>query len=321
MPLFSVIVPVYNASKSIERCVNSICESGQEDVEIILVDDCSTDDSHAKCLELGTRYSQVRVFKNQENKGVSHTRNVAIANSIGKYLLFVDSDDYVAKEYVPIFRVLIEKGVQFAVCGYKNHDELHAGMCTEVVWGQEETCNLREIIESLHKKTLLQQLWNKVFVAKKVKENNVRFDESINIGEDTRFILDYILQNDVREIACINQALYHYMRDNNGSLMYKVGYESVEEPLKNLRKMYQIMGLHTDEIEDRIEKERNNIVNGYAYLIMHNVGMKMREKKRLIYNLDQEKAAIVYRQQKKIYCKEHIAILLKKIGFIKKRGE
>ena len=315
MPLFSVIVPVYNAEKSIERCVESICKSGGDKVEVVLVNDGSKDDSYAKCLALAEKYPQVKAFQNEKNSGVSRTRNHAIERATGEYLLFVDSDDYVAEDYVSTFENVVQDGKTFAVCGYYNHDEMHSGKCDTVVWDggkDSKTYVLPEIIERLQTKTLLQQLWNKVFVTAKVKEKNIRFDESINIGEDTRFILDYIQQNAVTEITCINKALYHYMRDNNGSLMYKVGYESVEEPLKNLRKMYEIMGLGAEEINEKIDMARARQIESYAYLIMHNVGMKGKEKKRLIMALHPTQGKQLYAKHRKTYWKEKIAKFLKR---------
>ena len=203
----------------------------------------------------------------------------------------------------------------FAVCGYYNHDEMHSGKCDVIVWDEADetkTYALREIIECLHTKTLLQQLWNKVFVTAKVKGKNIRFDESISIGEDTRFILDYIQQNGIEEIACIPKPLCHYMRDNNGSLMYKVGYESVEEPLKNLRKMYEIMDLPESEINKKVEEARARQIESYAYLIMHNVGMKKKEKKRLILALHPTQGKQLYAKHSKMYLKEKIAKFLKR---------
>ena len=314
MPLFSVIIPVYNAEKTIERCVESICQSGKDLVEIILVDDCSKDESFSKCLKIAEKYKQVKVFKNDKNKGVSYTRNRAIDNAKGEYLLFVDSDDYVAEEYVDTFLRLVNAGKTFAVCGYYNHDEKYAGKCTTIVWNYEEsnhTYPLTEIIKQLQERTLLQQLWNKVFITRWVKEKQIRFDESINIGEDTRFILEYIQKNGIKEITCVNMPLYHYMRDNDGSLMYKVGYESVEEPLKNLRTLYQIMGHSDVEIEEKIRQDRERQVQLYAYLIMHNAGMKMRERKRLIIGLDKTQGKLLYRKQYILYLKEKIGKFLR----------
>jgi hypothetical protein len=130
-------------------------------------------------------------------------------------------------------------------------------------------------LKDIYDKTLLQQLWNKVFRSDLIKEKGLRFYESISIGEDLRFILDYIRLGNVREVTLIDKPLYHYMRDQAGSLMYRVGYESIEEPLKNMAALYRLMGVEETEIETQINAQRSRQIDIYAYLIMHNMGMPM----------------------------------------------
>lgn len=319
MAKFSVIVPVYNAENTIERCVDSIVRSGGTDVEIILVEDCSKDHSWDVCLQLAEKYENVCIFRNDKNQGVSFTRNRALDHATGEYLLFVDSDDWVEDKYVGEFsKIIDERNAQFAICGYINHDEKHSGRTDVIAWNDFNDVKqvpLRFEIENLHARQLLQQLWNKVFENAVVKENDIRFDETISIGEDTRFILDYIKYGKIQQVHLINQPLYHYMRDQDGSLMFRVGYESVEEPLKNLRKMYEIKGMSQIEIETRIAEDRQRQIENYSYLIMHNMGMPHKEKRRLILNLDTGRGKKLYRQNLITYWKERIAILFKKIGF------
>ena len=95
MATFSVIVPVYHAAHTIERCVRSIATSGGEDVQIILVEDCSRDESWEVCNRLAQEYDTVICLRNDRNRGVSHTRNRALEMAAGEYLLFVDSDDWI----------------------------------------------------------------------------------------------------------------------------------------------------------------------------------------------------------------------------------
>lgn len=314
MATFSVIVPVYNAAHTIERCVRSIAASGGADVQIILIEDCSRDNSLEVCRRLEQEFDTVLCLHNERNRGVSHTRNRGLEAATGEYLLFVDSDDWVDPDYVPTFRRAIAAGKQFAVCGYVNHDEKQNGRTDVFAWedfADEKTVLLKDEIETLYENRLLQQLWNKVFVTAVVREHNIRFDESISIGEDTRFILDYIRLGGVGEITMINRPLYHYMRDQDGSLMFRVGYESVEEPLKNLRKLYEIMGLSGDALEAQIALERENQIASYAYLIMHNAGMAHREKRRLILALDRHRGRALYRSNLLLYFKEKIARLLR----------
>lgn len=307
MATFSVIVPVYKAAHTLERCVDSLVASGGRDLQIILVEDHSPDNSWQVCQLLAEKYSNVVCCRNERNRGVSYTRNRGLDLAEGTYLLFTDSDDWVDPEYVGAFRTVIAAGGSFAVCGYVNHDEKQNGRTDVIGWGGldgTKTVVLKEEIEKLYRGGLLQQLWNKVFVTELVRKHQVRFDESISIGEDTRFILDYIQRSGIQEITLMNRPLYHYMRDQDGSLMFRVGYESVEEPLKNLRKLYEIMGV--TDLDERLTSDRQKTIENYAYLIMHNAGMPLKEKKRLILALDANQGKKLYRTNCAVYLKERL---------------
>ena len=312
MPLFSVIVPVYNAAKTVERCVRSLVASGGEDLQIILIEDSSKDDSWAVCQRLAAKYPTVTALHNEHNSGVSFARNRGLDAATGTYLLFCDSDDYWEVSYVATFRAIVEAGHDFAICGYVNHDEVANGRTDIIGFEKAETIALRPHLKDIQDRTLLQQLWNKVFRADIVKEKGVRFDESISIGEDLRFILDYIRLGDVQKVTLIDKPLYHYMRDQAGSLMYRVGCESIEEPLKNLATLYRLMGLEEAEIAKRIDDQRSRQIASYAYLIMHNMGMPMKERKRLILALDDAQGKALYKHNRTIYLKEKLAKILKR---------
>jgi len=309
MTLFSVVIPVYNAANTIRRCVESIVKSGGEDVQIILVEDGSKDESRAVCQALAEQYPTVSAYYNEQNRGVSFTRNRGLQNATGRYVLFADSDDWIDETYVPTFRRAVESGAAFAICGYVNHDEKHAGRTDTVGWEDfegERTVVLQDTLKSLYDACLLQQLWNKLFLNEAIQKYAIRFDESISIGEDTRFILDYLEKVQPRTVLLINRPLYHYMRDQDGSLMFRVGYESVEEPLKNLRKLYGLMGMSAQQVEERVNADRQRLVESYAYLIMHNAGMPLKEKKRLIFALDAQSGKALYRRNRWLYIKEKL---------------
>ena len=322
MATFSVIVPVYNAEHTIERCVDSIAASGGDAVQIILIEDCSKDRSWEVCQQLAKKYTNVVCLHNEQNRGVSYTRNRGLDAATGEYLLFVDSDDWVDPGYIPAFQQVVSAGCLFAICGYINHDEKYNGRTDIFAWDDFEGTKqvpLCQQIEALYNARLLQQLWNKVFVTDAVRQNGIRFDESISIGEDTRFILDYIQRSGINEITLINRPLYHYMRDQDGSLMFRVGYESVEEPLKNLRKLYEIMGLSGDELENRLAADRQKQIDTYAYLIMHNASMGTQEKKRLILALGSECGINLFRKNHVLYFKEKVIASLTKLKYLTKK--
>lgn len=314
MAAFSVIVPVYNAAHTVERCVDSLVSSGGDDIQVILIEDSSKDNSLEVCRQLASKYENVLCFHNDTGKGVSSARNLGLKHASGEYLLFTDSDDWVAPDYIPAFRDAVAAGSGFAICSYINHDEKQNKRTDTIGWNDFRGMKrvfLRQELEPLFEATLLQQLWNKMFLNSVVQENDIHFDESISIGEDTRFVLDYIQKSGINEITLINQPLYHYMRDQAGSLMFRVGYESVEEPLKNRRKLYEIMGIAGDELEKRMAQDRRKQVESYAYLIMHNAGMGMPEKHRLILALDAQQGSKLYRKNLALYIKETISKFVK----------
>lgn len=311
MVKISVVVPVYNAESIVERCVDSIISNNYDNLEVILVEDCSKDNSLEKCKELSEKYDCVRYVHNVVNMGVSYTRNRGIYEATGDYTMFVDSDDWIDKDYINFFiDVLNDNPMALTICGYVNHDEKYNGRTDNVIWSNTKknvSAKLKPELKTIYDRTLLQQLWNKAFVTKIIQDNKLKFDESISIGEDLRFILEYIKVSEIQDVVFINKPLYHYMRDQDGSLMYKVGLESVEEPLKNLRSLYELIGYSKNKIKESIDSDRKKQVNLYAYLIMHNAGMKMKEKKRLIFSLDSQNGKILYKNNRNIYYKEKIS--------------
>lgn len=321
---FSVIIPAYHAEDTIERCVKSLAENRcMAKLEIIVVEDCSRDGTWAVCEQLAARYPCVKCLRNDRNRGVSYTRNRGLDAATGDYVLFTDSDDWVEPDYVAAFQQAIETAdCAFAVCGFINHDEKNNGRTDVYAWSEQDAlriCSMQEELKKLYDRNLLQQLWNKVFALEWIRKVGLRFDESISIGEDLRFILGYLHAARPQRIALINRPLYHYMRDQAGSLMYRVGYESVEEPLKNLRMLYALLGMDEPAIEEALKADRQRQIELYAYLIYHNAGMKAGEKRRLILALDKEQGMMLYRKSRTVYFKERLMIWLDKLGIRRTR--
>ena len=318
MITFSIIIPVYNAAHTIRRCVESIENNTFKDIELILIEDGSKDNSALICKQLSAEYDNITVLINNQNMGVSYTRNRGLEVACGNYTMFVDSDDWIETDYYETFNQVIEQyGKAFYICGFVNHDEKYNKRTEEFLWScnkeNERTViaeDLKSNLQSICEDSLLQQLWNKVFLTDVIKNCNVRFDETISIGEDFRFILDYLSCGQLEKVVFIYRTLYHYMRDQETSLMFHVGYESVNESLANLKKLYELEGLSSEEIIAKIAKDKQTQIEKYAYLIMHNEGMKMGEKKRLILSLDEEQGKLLYKQNLCTYCKEKIAKII-----------
>lgn len=317
MSRFSIVVPVYRAEKTITRCVESILNNSFKDLEVILIEDGSPDNTLEVCRELASRYTNVVLLENDVNHGVSYSRNRGLAATSGAYTMFVDSDDWVEKDYYETFDQVIAEYKKDAlfICGFTNHDERQNGRTAQYIWKENfrtKEVGVKDELQSLYDKNLLQQLWNKAFITSLIKEYDIRFDEGISIGEDTRFILSYLKESRINRAVYINKPLYHYMRDQDGSLMFRVGYESVEEPLHNFRLLYELEGFSEKEIEDKLNSDRKDQTELYAYLIIHNQGMKWKEKYRLACKLDAKNGKKLFYKNLLVYEKEQLKKLIKR---------
>lgn len=190
--MVSIIVPVYNAQNSLERCLMSIIRQGYQQWELILVDDGSQDESLAICKRYSNMDSRIQVI-HTDNCGVSSARNTGIENAQGEYIVFVDSDDMIHPDFL-------------SEC-LSNKEDL---IVTNYIKPSK--------IDSLHYKEdhpelIFQQrgvrtVWGKVFVRKIIEEHHIRFDTNIRYGEDTIFVLQYCLH--IKTIAYVFQHLYEY---------------------------------------------------------------------------------------------------------------
>ena len=116
-PKISVIIPVYNVEKYLAECIESILNQTFNDIEILIIDDCSTDNSYKIMEEYAKKDSRIVLYHNENNVGVSKTRNIGLDNAKGEYIAFVDSDDYVAPDFL---RILYENTI--------NCSELHLSL-------------------------------------------------------------------------------------------------------------------------------------------------------------------------------------------------
>lgn len=215
---YSVIIPIYNAEKTIRRCLDSLTGQTDPATEIILVNDGSVDGSEAICREYAERFPNIRYYA-QDNQGVSAARNLGLNNATGSYVLFVDSDDYVAPSYFRVIdRALAEKAPELLL--FSHHT---IGRKTYQVDLSETTANgpietARLISRSLYKQEF-NALWSKVFVRSVIERFQLRFDPALSIDEDVNFTFSYTLHID--RICVIPDPLYYFCVENPDSLSRK----------------------------------------------------------------------------------------------------
>lgn len=312
----SIIIPVYRAEATLIRCVESIVQGTYPDIEIILVEDCSPDQSWKICLQLQDKYACVKAYRNTQNAGVSATRNRGLREVTGKYLMFIDSDDWVEPDFVASFvEAHREYQPDLIISGYINHDEVQNAAADYFGWDNTEEIvvkSLKSELLSLYNSRLLQQIWNKFFLSSIVHDNHIAFDTSIHMGEDFRFLLSYMECISGDKLVELNKPLYHYIRCSSNSLMSQFGKEKIDEPLKNLERLYMLLGMNREEIEMQLREDHETQINLWAYLIMHNMGMPSKEKKRMILSLDRQRGQGLYWKNMLLYYKERILVVIKR---------
>lgn len=184
-PLISVIVPVYNAEKTLRQCVDSILGQDYRDFELLLIDDGSKDNSPAICDEYAAKDLRVKVF-HKPNGGVSSARNLGIENAQGKWVTFIDADDYITEGY---FDGIGDHDEDVIIKGYKKFDNIGdvTGRDAEVFLSMPA---FPDFISRYVTDTLLRGPVFKFY--KRSLIGNLRFPSDMKIGEDAWFVFNYL---------------------------------------------------------------------------------------------------------------------------------
>ncbi len=212
-PLVSVIVPVYNAAASLLRCVQSICAQTYSNLEIILVDDGSTDDSLLLCHHCAYRDGRI-VVMTQPNSGVSAARNNAIEAASGKYIQFVDSDDWVDENMT---QLLVDKAERMSADLVISHYcRVDGDKITVHGFLTASACmNRYEFAEQLMKQPsslYYGVMWNKLYRRDIIAKHRIFCRERLDWCEDFLFNLTYILS--AERICAIQTPLYYYVKND-----------------------------------------------------------------------------------------------------------
>lgn len=199
----SIIIPVYNREKTIERAILSIINQSYNNIELIVVDDGSTDSSLQKIKNIAKENNNVIVIS-KENTGVSDSRNIGLCKVSGDYVMFLDSDDEYKSNMVEEMIADI-KDKELRICYYSNI--LTNGKKSS--FSQMKTISSFDInscIEKLHKDGLFSIVWNKIYDLSLIKKNNISFDTTLDFGEDFIFNVNYCRL--IKYINLIDKDLY-----------------------------------------------------------------------------------------------------------------
>lgn len=225
--MISVVVPMYKVEKYLKDCIESILNQSYKNFELILVNDGSPDKCGEIAEEYAKNYKNIRAI-HKENGGLSSARNAGIDVAIGEYIVFIDSDDSIEKDYlIKMYHTAQYYNLDAVVCGYKevptNKEVIPNFELNEIMSGKDLILSSTNI----HSKNDLCFTWRYIFRLDLIKKKDIRFDELVLVAEDTIFNLEFLLESD--RVYAISDILYNYTVNNPTSIMkapYKANLES-----------------------------------------------------------------------------------------------
>lgn len=236
----SIIIPVYNGEKYLERCLNAVLSQSYSNLEIILIDDGSTDLSKEICDSLAEKDNRVQVY-HISNAGVSVARNYGLHHATGSFLQFVDSDDYVEQDMTEcLVKKMKETSADCVVCGFIQETPYRKkrNVSTEkprVYSNREYLCNILEDPFSFY----YGVVWNKMYRNDIIDRYEMSFDSRQRLGEDFLFTLEYLKH--INWVCVISKRPYHYncLEQNSLSRYPRFTAEKRKMELENRIVIYQ----------------------------------------------------------------------------------
>lgn len=266
----SIVVPVYNAEKELQRCVDSILGQSFSDWELLLIDDGSRDGSPALCDRLAQRDPRVRVC-HKENGGVSSARNLGIQKAEGEYLMFTDSDDTLFPETLStLYGKALETKAELVVCGftyYVEQDGRHVDNLPEKAFCGGGETYLEEGFLADFKRELFNPPWNKLIRRELLLENEIRFGEEYAICEDMAFSMQ-ILER-CRGICVLPESLYCYHYKEGDNLVHRF-HENYYEALLYFRDCAWKC-FRTLHARQELYEEINSYFVGKSLMFLHKI--------------------------------------------------
>lgn len=254
----TVIVPFYNTQKqTLLQCIKSIINNSRNDFELIIVNDGSEDIKLEKAIK--SINDKRIIYKKKRNGGVSSARNLGINNSTKQYITFVDSDDEVKPNFIDTIINELKAEPDFLLfnCSYSRAGNINT-------YKFPNDINIDNIMSLLLCNRVPSAPWGKVYKRSIIKEENIRFDEEIRIGEDLLFLFEYIKR--IHTMRAINEQLYLYKINDSGAMSNIDNRHDVLEVLHKLITNKKNMKYITD-LKTRYYYEYRNIPknkkNGY----------------------------------------------------------
>lgn len=277
MSKVSVVLPVYNAEKYIERTVKTLLCQTLNDVEFIIIDDGSTDNSLKiiTCIidSYPEKESRIKLIS-RENRGVAVTRSQGIALATGDYIAFLDSDDWVEPDWLELMYLkAIDDNSDAVVCDYFNEHAKGAVRIYQAASHSNDLC-----VSNLFMDKISNCNWNKMVARKLFLENDITFNSKYSLGED--FLVTFKIFMNAKKISFIQKPLYHYNLTNLSSLAKNVTEQSLDGLLGVVNDTSMILSEKgkLEKFDYELKYFKNKVRNIF---IMQSIGNQLRKERAL----------------------------------------
>ncbi len=243
---FSVLITAYNIEDYIERAITSVVNQTLKNIEIIVVNDCSTDKTGEKIEQMKKSHNDIIYIERKINKKIGATRNAALDAATGEYIIFLDGDDYLSNNKVleKLDKVIGKDKVDVVYLGFKIE-----GNREELVIPTPETCTKTYKAATDQYPNVWSKCWRREFLEK----NKIRFPEG-RLYEDVLFVYRAVMKSNSYKIA--DFVVHNYISGRKGSITTKIGLKNVEDTIQNLKDLEKMRKQeYTEEIDIIIKKE------------------------------------------------------------------
>ncbi len=242
-PLVSVIMPVYNSQQYVKTAVNSIVNQTYKNIEILCVNDCSTDNSLSVLNELASQDSRVKIIDSPVNVGAGEARNLAIKEAKGEYITFVDADDTIEPDlYQRVIDEINENNPDQVVWGlieehFDNNDKLikTVPIISPKEFLTDDTAIVKTILQ-LEENSLFGYQWNSFYRASVINDNHIRFEKAL-FYEDYFFNLDFA--KCMKTFSVLDYTGYHYFKRVNSSITHRFTKDYFALSYRRIESMYR----------------------------------------------------------------------------------
>lgn len=297
-PLITVVIPIYNAERYLGECLNSICKQTYFNLDIVLINDGSTDNSLAICNNFQARDQRIRVF-DRSNHGVGATRNFGIKQAMGKFVCFVDSDDYVQPTLIEELYSEFERNsqIKMSLCGISRFNNgVMENNVSKIMIYPESILTVKEYLLNILLKEQTSIFcggpYAKLFIHKYLIDNSINFPEDTSFAEDFIFNMKFLgclHENDL--IGVLDKPLYMYRENVSTSLsnIYPQRVNSVQYARQRFNTFNTFCNLYKHfDLYRNNSKEINVLLRRFlSAIIIHTCksDSKYKEKRKILQNV------------------------------------